>query len=208
MSDSDTQSIRQYLAWSRDAVETALGDAAFIATIAAVADRITGALATGHKVLLAGNGGSAGDAQHLAGEFLSRLNYDRAPVAAIALTTDTSVLTAIGNDYGYEHVFERQVRGLGRPGDVLIAISTSGRSPNILNALKAARAGNLVAIGFTGKSGGEMAAHCDLSLHAPAESTPLIQQLHITVGHIVCGLVEERLFPRASVPPAMEAAGG
>ncbi len=208
MSDSDTKSIREYLACSRDAVEAALGDASFIATIAAIADRLTGALAAGNKVLLAGNGGSAGDAQHLAGEFLSRLYYDRAPVAAIALTTDTSVLTAIGNDYGYEHVFERQVRGLGRPGDVLIAISTSGRSPNILKALKAAREGNLVTIGFTGKSGGEMPADCDLCLQVPSDSTPLIQQLHITVGHIVCGLVEARLFPRTSAPQVMAAAGG
>jgi D-sedoheptulose 7-phosphate isomerase len=147
-------------------------------------------------LLICGNGGSAADAQHIAGEFLSRLNYDRAPAAAIALTTDSSVMTAIGNDYGYERLFERQVRGLGRRGDVLIAISTSGRSPNILRALDAARAGGIVAIGFTGREGGEMPARCDLCLRAPADSTPLIQQLHITAGHIVCGLVEERLFPR------------
>jgi D-sedoheptulose 7-phosphate isomerase len=129
---------------------------------------------------------------------LSRLNYDRAPAAAIALTTDSSVLTAIGNDYGYERVFERQILGLGRPGDVLIAISTSGRSPNILRAIGAARERGLKVVGFTGGTGGEMAARCDICLHAPADSTPLIQQIHITAGHIICGLVEERLFPRAS----------
>jgi D-sedoheptulose 7-phosphate isomerase len=163
-------------------------------------DRVAGALAAGNKVLLAGNGGSAADAQHLAGEFLSRLNYDRAPLAAVALTTDSSVLTAIGNDYGYDRLFERQVVGLGRPGDVLIAISTSGRSPNILRAVRAARAAGLAAFGCTGRGGGDMAELCDLCLRAPADSTPLIQQLHITAGHILCGLVEERLFPRAQMP--------
>jgi len=207
MTDAERRPIVEYLAASRDAVEAAIGDPAFVATIAAIADRITAALGAGQKVLLAGNGGSAADAQHLAGEFLSRLYYDRAPVAAIALTTDSSVLTAIGNDYGYDCVFERQVLGLGRPGDVLILISTSGRSPNILKAIAAGRANNLVVIGFTGESGGDMAARCDLCLRAPSTSTPLIQQLHITAGHIVCGLVEERLFPRERTLRAIEVAG-
>jgi D-sedoheptulose 7-phosphate isomerase len=200
-----TGPIVEYLAQSRDVVEAALGDQRLIETIAAVVDRVTGALGAGHKVLLAGNGGSAGDAQHIAGELVGRFGYDRAPAAAIALTTDGSVLTAIGNDYGYDAVFERQVLGLGRPGDVLIALSTSGRSPNILKAIAAARASGLVVIGFTGKSGGDMAARCDLCLCVPSDSTPLIQQLHITLGHIVCGLVEERLFPRASTPPPLAA---
>ena len=157
-------------------------------------------------MLVAGNGGSAGDAQHIAGEFLSRLNYDRAPLAAIALTTDSSVMTAIGNDYGYEHLFERQVRGLGRPGDVFVAISTSGNSPNVLHALDAARAVGLVTIGFTGRSGGKMVERCDICLRAPSNDTPLIQQLHITAGHIVCGLVEEHLFPRQAAPRSAHAA--
>ncbi len=208
MSEAGTRPIVEYLARSRDAVEAAIGDPAFVATIAAIVDRIAAALGAGHKVLLAGNGGSAADAQHLAGEFLSRLNYDRAPAAAIALTTDSSVLTAIGNDYGYDRVFERQVQGLGCPGDVLILISTSGRSPNILKAIAAGRANKLVVIGFTGESGGDMAARCDLCLRAPSGSTPLIQQLHITAGHIVCGLVEERLFPRERTPRAIAAAAG
>ena len=129
-------------------------------------------------------------------------------IAAIALTTDSSVLTAIANDYGYERVFERQVLGLGRPGDVLIAISTSGRSPNILRAIAAARANGLVTIGFTGKTGGDMATQCDLCLRAPSDSTPLIQQIHITAGHIVCGLVEERLFPRVGAARPLAAAEG
>src|SRR6266851_2807423 len=201
----DTGPIIEYLERSRDVVEAAIGDTRLIETIAAVVERVSAALGDGHKLLLAGNGGSAADAQHLAGELLSRLNYDRAPAAAIALTTDSSVLTAIGNDYGYDAVFERQVQGLGRPGDVLIALSTSGRSPNILRAIAAARTGGLVVIGFTGKSGGEMAERCDLCLCAPADTTPLIQQLHITLGHIVCELVEERLFPRAATPPPLTA---
>ena len=198
----------EYLAQSRDTVQAAIDDPAFATTIAAIVDRVAASLAAGHKLLLAGNGGSAGDAQHIAGEFVGRLNYDRAPAAAIALTTDSSVLTAIANDYGYERVFERQVLGLGRAGDVLIAISTSGRSPNILRAIAAARASGLVTIGFTGKTGGDMATQCDLCLCAPADSTQLVQQIHITAGHIVCGLVEERLFPRIGAARPLTAAGG
>ena len=193
-------SIVDYLAQSRDTVQAAIDSAGFLATAEAIVDRLVEAIAAGRKVLFAGNGGSAGDAQHLAGEFLSRLNCDRAPLAAIALTTDSSVLTAIGNDYGYDRVFERQVLGLGAPGDVLIAISTSGRSPNVLRAIDAARSKNLVVVGFTGRSGGEMAARCDLCLYAPADTTALNQQLHITAGHIICGLVEERLFPKLDEP--------
>ena len=201
-------SIVEYLTRSRDVVDAALGDPGFVEMIAAIAGRITGALTAGQKVLLAGNGGSASDAQHLAGELLSRLYYDRAPMAAIALTTDSSVLTAIGNDYGYERIFERQVLGLGRPGDVLIALSTSGRSPNILNAITAARTNGLVVIGLTGRGGGDMAPLCDLCLLVPSDSTPLIQQVHITAGHIICGLVEERLFPRSAAPAQPLAAAG
>jgi D-sedoheptulose 7-phosphate isomerase len=200
MASEVTASIVDYLGQSRDAVQAAIDSAAFLATAAAIVDRLVETIAAGRKVLFAGNGGSAGDAQHLAGEFLSRLNYDRAPLPAIALTTDSSVLTAIGNDYGYERVFERQVLGLGVAGDVLIAISTSGRSPNILRAIEAGRSKGLVVVGFTGSTGGEMAARCDLCLYAPADTTPLIQQLHITAGHIICGLVEERLFPNLDQP--------
>ncbi len=189
-------SIVDYLVQSRDAVQAAIDGDAFLAAAEAIVDRLVEAIAAGRKVLFAGNGGSAGDAQHLAGEFLSRLNYDRAPLPAIALTTDSSVLTAIGNDYGYDRVFERQVLGLGVAGDVLIAISTSGRSPNILRAIEAARSTGLVVIGFTGRGGGEMASRCHLCLYAPADTTPLIQQIHITAGHVICGLVEERLFPK------------
>jgi D-sedoheptulose 7-phosphate isomerase len=192
-----TSAIRDYLVCSRNVIESALADHAFVEASAAIVECVTTALANGNKILLAGNGGSAGDAQHIAGEFLCRLDFDRAPIAAIALTTDSSVITAIGNDYGYDRVFERQVVGLGRPGDVLIAISTSGRSPNILRAAEAARRQGLIVVGFTGDSGGELAALCDFCLRAPSTSTSLIQQLHITAAHIICGLVELRLFPRS-----------
>jgi D-sedoheptulose 7-phosphate isomerase len=197
MGTAAMESITEYLVRSRDSLQASIDDSTFLKTIEAIVDRLSEALVGGRKILLAGNGGSAADAQHLAGEFLSRLDYDRAPVAAIALTTDSSVLTAISNDYGYDRVFERQVLGIGAPGDVLIAISTSGSSFNILRAIEAARRKGLVIIGFTGRNGGEMAAGCDLCLRVPADTTPLIQQLHITAGHIICGLVESRLFPQS-----------
>lgn len=193
--------ILDHLRQSRDIIEAALGDPRFIAAIEASIAAIAEALARGNKLLVAGNGGSAADAQHIAGELLSRLNYDRMPTAALALTTDSSVLTAVGNDYGYEHVFARQILGLGRKGDVFLAISTSGRSPNVLRAIEAAKRQGLTVIGFTGKTGGAMAGICDIVLHAPSDSTPLVQQVHITAAHIVCGLVEERLFPRGRPPP-------
>ena len=148
----------------------------------------------GGKLLIAVNGGSAADAQHIAGEFLSRLNFDRNPLPAIALSTDTSVLTAIGNDYGFESLFERQIRGLGRRGDVLLVISTSGRSPNIIMALKAAREIDVTTIGFTGDGQREMSAFCDYALGVPSSSAPLIQQIHIVATHAICGLVELHLF--------------
>jgi D-sedoheptulose 7-phosphate isomerase len=198
MANTAMRAILQYLAESRDTVQAAIDDPAFRRAIDEITAVISTALTDGRKLLLAGNGGSAADAQHIAGEMLSRFNHDRAPLSALALTTDSSVLTAIGNDYGYERLFERQILGLGCPGDVFVAISTSGRSPNILRAIDAARQKRLVAVGFTGRSGGEMASRCDLCLHAPSDSTPLIQQIHITAGHIICGLVEDRLFPQRS----------
>jgi D-sedoheptulose 7-phosphate isomerase len=197
--------ILDYLQRSRAALDAAIADPAFAATVAAIADCVAAALAGGNKLLIAGNGGSAADAQHIAGEFIGRMNYDRAAAAAIALTTDSSVITAIGNDYGYERIFERQLLGLGRRGDVFLAISTSGRSANILRAIAAARHNGIAVIGLTGRGGGEMRAACDLCLCVPADETPIIQQLHLTAAHIVCGLVEERLFPRA--PGAAAAAG-
>jgi D-sedoheptulose 7-phosphate isomerase len=193
MDDAETAYARSHLKDSLEALSAAAGDPEFLAVLGKIADEMAKALKAGRKILLCGNGGSAADAQHIAGELLSRFESERAPLPAIALTTDSSVLTAIGNDYGYDHVFERQVKGLGTKGDVLIAISTSGRSPNVMKALDAARGNGVVTIGFTGKAGGDMPARCDVLLRAPSDRTPVIQQLHITTAHVVCGLVERRL---------------
>ena len=148
----------------------------------------------GGKILLAGNGGSAADAQHMAGEFVSRFVIERPGLAAIALTTDTSILTAIGNDYGYEKLFSRQVQALGRAGDILIGYSTSGKSPNVLGAFEAARQAGLICIGFTGNRGGPMRDLCHHLLEVPSGETPKIQEGHLVLGHILCGLVEREIF--------------
>jgi len=184
---------QKHLAASREAFAKAAADTEFLASLGKIAEAMAAVLARGGKILLCGNGGSAADAQHIAGELLSRYEFDRAPLAAVALTTDTSVLTAIGNDYGYEQVFERQVQGLGKKGDALVALSTSGRSPNVLRAIDAAKKAGLVTIGFTGQKGGDMAARCDLVLRAPSDQTPVIQQIHITAAHVICGLIERSL---------------
>jgi D-sedoheptulose 7-phosphate isomerase len=189
--------LQAYFRRSREAVEKAMADPAFMAAIVSAAGKISASLKNGGKVLFAGNGGSAADAQHIAAEFVGRFINDRAPLAAIALTTDTSALTAIGNDYGFEQVFARQLSALGRPGDVLVGISTSGQSPNILAALKAAREGRLVTMGFTRSGPTTMNPLCDVVIGAPSEETALIQQLHITVGHAICHLVEREMFGAA-----------
>jgi D-sedoheptulose 7-phosphate isomerase len=196
MDNADTTYAKKHLADSQDAFRKAADDATFLAIIDKISDVITASLKAGGKILICGNGGSAADAQHIAAELVSRYEMERAAMAAIALTTDTSALTAIGNDYGFDHVFERQVLALGKKGDVLIAISTSGKSPNILRALGAAKKIGLVTVGFTGAKGGEMISHCDLVLHSPSENTPVVQQIHITAAHAICGLVERRLVKR------------
>ena len=181
--------VRKHLTESLDALAAA-DTAEFASVLVKIADAIAAALRAGGKVMLCGNGGSAADAQHIAAELLGRYEAEREPLAALALTTDTSALTAIGNDYGFEHVFSRQVRGLGRKGDVLVGLSTSGKSPNVLAALDAAREMGIVAIGFTGRKGGDMSSCCDMVLNAPSDKTAVIQQIHLTAAHIVCGLVE------------------
>lgn len=153
-------------------------------------------LRAGGKILLCGNGGSAADAQHWAAELVARFNYDRPGLAAIALTTDTSALTAIGNDYGYEQVFSRQVEALARKGDLLIAISTSGNSPNVLRAIAAARALGVTVAGFTGAQGGRMNDCCDLLVRVPSSRTPQIQEGHAVIGHLLCGAIEASMHPR------------
>jgi D-sedoheptulose 7-phosphate isomerase len=165
--------------------------------IVTAADRMVAALSTGHKVLTFGNGGSAADAQHIAAEFVGRFLPDRPPVAAIALSTDTSILTACGNDYGYETVFARQVLALGNAGDVALGISTSGNSPNVLEAFDAARDKGLLTIGFAGETGGKMQGRVDILFRVPSRMTPRIQETHITLGHILCEIVDRKLFPDA-----------
>lgn len=162
--------------------------------MSAAARACVASLQAGGKILLAGNGGSAADAQHVAGELVSRFAFDRPGLCAIALTTDTSTLTAIGNDYGYEQLFARQVQALGRQGDVFIAYSTSGKSPNILGALREARRLGLVCIGFTGNRESPMPALCDHVFAVPSADTPKIQEGHLVLGHILCGLIEREIF--------------
>ncbi|MFC0408660.1 D-sedoheptulose 7-phosphate isomerase [Roseomonas elaeocarpi] len=195
MHETERRYARDYLAESVRATEDLAADTAAQEVIFRVAEATCRSLRAGGKLLLAGNGGSAADAQHIATEFVSRLMYDRAPLAAIALTTDTSALTAIGNDYGFDQVFARQVRAIGRPGDVFLGITTSGRSPNILLAAEAAREMGLHVFGFTGRNGGALAERCDATLLAPAGQTAVVQQLHITAAHVVCALVERHFFP-------------
>src|SRR5713101_2511820 len=156
-------------------------------------DIIGSSLAAGGQLLIAGNGGSAADAQHIAAELTGRFQRERKPLPAIALHANSSALTAIGNDYGYEHVFARELSAHARAGDVFLAISTSGNSRNILRAIEAARNSKAVVIGLTGESGGQMRAACDLCLCVPSKSTARIQEMHITIGHAICELLEERL---------------
>ena len=189
--------IESQIAQAENLMGKMLADKELLATVSAAANICIDCLKNSGKILLAGNGGSAADAQHIAGEFVSRFMFDRPGLSAIALTTDTSILTAIGNDYGYEKLFARQVQALGRKGDVLIAYSTSGKSPNILEALKAANTADITTIGFTGNRGGPMHDLCDYTLAVPSPDTPKIQEGHLVLGHILCGIVEQSLF----IPP-------
>jgi D-sedoheptulose 7-phosphate isomerase len=158
-----------------------------------LADLVGASLMVGGKLLLLGNGGSAADAQHIAAEFTGRYLTERRPLAALALTTDTSALTAIGNDYGVEHIFARQIRALGRKGDVVLAISTSGRSPNITEGLRAATELGLTTVLLTSQKAPELAERLDLVIRVPSDSTPLIQECHLAIGHILCGLIDQQL---------------
>lgn len=172
--------------------------------IEAVARQMAEALRRGNKLLFFGNGGSAADAQHLAAEFVNRFLVERRALAAIALTTDTSTLTAIGNDAGFDAVFARQIEALGRPGDLAIGISTSGNSPNVLRAVETAKRLGLGTIGFAGGAGGRLAGLADTVFVVPSAETPRIQETHITLGHALCGLAEDLLFGERW----SEAAGG
>jgi D-sedoheptulose 7-phosphate isomerase len=194
MEDRELNYITGNIAEAQRVMAAMLADDRLLATVQKVADACIASLKQGGKILLAGNGGSAADAQHIAGEFVSRFAFDRPGLPAVALTTDTSIITAIGNDYGYEKLFARQVQAHGNAGDVFIGYSTSGKSPNVLAAFREARARGLTCVGFTGNRGGEMREVCDLLLEVPSADTPKIQEGHLVLGHIVCGLVENAIF--------------
>ena len=198
MSQQSNDRIAAHLKLSLAGLERANVDTDMLAAARRIAAAIVAALRAGNKLLIIGNGGSAADAQHIAAEIIGRYKQDRPGYAAIALTTDTSALTAITNDYGFERVFARQVEGLGQPGDVLLALSTSGRSPNILAALRKARERGLVTVGFTGTRGGNLRALCDHLLVAPSDDTPVIQQIHLAVAHGICDEVEQTKMRESS----------
>ncbi|AGK48104.1 phosphoheptose isomerase [Burkholderia thailandensis MSMB121] len=189
--------IRREITKAVDIFTAIRADDALLDKVAGFARTIVRALESGNKVLIAGNGGSAADAQHIAGEFVSRFNFDRPGLPAFALTTDTSVMTAIGNDYGYEKLFSRQVQAVGVKGDVFWGISTSGKSPNVLRAMEEARSNGLYVAGFTGEHGNAMRDLADVCIEVPSRETPKIQEGHILLGHIVCGLVESAVFSRS-----------
>jgi D-sedoheptulose 7-phosphate isomerase len=181
---------------SQQVMSAMLADEKLQSTLEKATEACIKSLQEGGKILLAGNGGSAADAQHIAGEFVSRFAFDRPGLPSIALTTDTSILTAIGNDYGYEKLFARQVQAHGNKGDVFIGYTTSGKSPNILLAFEEARKRGVICIGFTGNRGGPMSELCDYVLEVPSADTPKIQEGHAVLGHILCGLVEEAIFKK------------
>jgi D-sedoheptulose 7-phosphate isomerase len=194
LSQDSKDPIAAHLKLSLAAFERAMKDARLLAAARKIAETVIATLREGNKLLIVGNGGSAADAQHIAAEITGRYKQDRPAYAAIALTTDTSALTAISNDFGFEQVFARQVAGLGRRGDALLALSTSGRSPNILAALGTARQHGLVTIGFTGSKGETLRPLCDHLLVAPSDDTAIIQQLHLAVAHGVCEAIEQAMM--------------
>jgi D-sedoheptulose 7-phosphate isomerase len=198
LSQPSKDPIEVHLKQSLAALERATQDAALLGAARKIAAVVIAALRSGNKLLIIGNGGSAADAQHIAAEIVGRYKQDRPAWAAIALTTDTSALTAIANDYGFEQVFARQVEGLGQRGDVLLALSTSGRSANILAALRTARERGLVTIGFTGTKGKTLGEFCDHLLAAPSADTPIVQQIHLAVAHGICDEIEQTLMREAA----------
>jgi len=196
MPSTETTFVDDYLEQSVEALRHYSADPAQHSLLHAIAGAVTATVRGGGKLLIAGNGGSAGDAQHLAAEFTGRMLYDRPPMAAMALHVDGSALTAVGNDYGYAHVFERQVQAMARPGDMVWGLSTSGQSENVVRALAAGRAMGLRTIAFTGAGDSPMAAANDFVLRAPSAVTPIIQQIHMVAGHLLCALVERAIHPR------------
>ncbi len=192
----NSQRIQQAVRESMAAKQQLLEDATFVTRMEQATDMVVRSLRQGGKIHFCGNGGSAADAQHLAAELSGRFYYDRPPLNAEALHCNTSYMTAVGNDYGYEYVFSRLLRGTARKGDVLIGLSTSGNSRNILNAYEVCREMGIQVISFTGMTGGKMKEMSDLLFNVPSTDTPRIQESHILIGHILCELVESALFPK------------
>lgn len=186
--------IKEHCKDSISTKEKILQDENLVSLIREVALECIKAYKNGNKTILAGNGGSAADAQHIAAEFVSRFYFDREGLPSIAITTDTSILTAIGNDYGYERLFARQIEAQAKKGDIFIGISTSGNSANIIEALKMCKSKGIISVGLTGESGGKMRDLCDYCIKVPSNKTPRIQESHILIGHIICAIVEEELF--------------
>lgn len=188
--------IEEYIKKNILTKEKILNDKTLIENIGLISEVIINAYKAGNKVLTAGNGGSAADAQHIAGELVSKFYLNRPGLCAYALTTNSSIITAVSNDYGYENVFARQINGMGNKGDILICFSTSGDSKNIINALKEAKDRGLITIGFTGEKKCLMDNICDYLIKVPSDDTPQIQECHILLGHIVCALTEKGLFEK------------
>jgi len=188
--------IRNIIQSSIDTKQRVLADATLMATIEQVTKLIAVAFRNGNKVLFCGNGGSAADAQHLSAEFSGRFYTDRDPLPSEALHCNSSYMTAVANDFGYDVVYSRIVKGMGRAGDVLVSLSTSGNSVNIIKAMEEARKLGMINVGLTGESGGKMKDLCDHLINVPSKDTPRIQESHITIGHIICQLVEEELFKK------------
>jgi D-sedoheptulose 7-phosphate isomerase len=205
MKGAMTELLREKLVEGVSVIEAVIQDSAVHKTVADAAAHTAAELKAGRKLMVAGNGGSAADAQHLVAEFVSRLVADRPALRAVALTTDTSILTAIGNDYGYERVFVRQIEAIGQRGDVFMGISTSGNSPNVLRALELSREMGITTIGLTGRTGGKMAALCDYHVAIPSDVTMYIQQAHLALEHIYCLLVECHYFATDAAAVVREA---
>ena len=190
--------IKKIIQASIDVKKQILADNSLLKTVQDSVDVLVKAFQSGNKVLFCGNGGSAADAQHLAAEFSGRFYTDRDALPAEALHCNTSYITAVGNDYGYDVIYSRMIKGIGNKGDVLVGLSTSGNSSNIIKAFEMAKEKGMVTIGFTGSTGGKLKKHCDYLLNVPSDDTPRIQESHITLGHIVCQLVEEIYFAKTN----------
>jgi D-sedoheptulose 7-phosphate isomerase len=188
--------IKEILGSSIAVKAAVMADGKLLEVIEQATSHLVEAFQNQHKVLFCGNGGSAADAQHLAAEFSGRFYYDRPPLDAEALHVNTSYLTAVGNDYSFDEIYSRLVKAKGNKGDILVALSTSGNSPNIIKAIETAKSNGLITIGLSGETGGAMAGICDLMIRVPSMDTPRIQESHITIGHIICELVEATIFPR------------